>query len=153
VEIESVFNTGALQLRADLLLNDPKLNHANAAAFPLLANSSLGAVPDQVVGFSAHYAWTVLGRRSLTLDGRWTYVGGSRLMLNIANLGKEGNYDTGRLAASLVDDHWRFTVAVDNPADTQANTFAYGNPFFLHSLRQSTPLRPRTVSLSLEAWF
>lgn len=153
VEIESVFNAGALQLRADLLLNDPKLNHANAAAFPLLANSSLGAVPDQVVGFSAHYAWTVLGRRSLTLDGRWTYVGGSRLMLNIANLGKEGNYDTGRLAASLVDDHWRFTVAVDNPADTQANTFAYGNPFFLHSLRQSTPLRPRTVSLSLEAWF
>jgi len=155
VEIESAFNTGALQLRADLLLNDPELNHANtaAAAFPLLANSSLGAVPDQVVGFSAHYAWTVLGRRSLTLDGRWTYVGGSRLMLNIANLGKEGNYDTGRLAASLVDDRWRFTVAVDNPADTEANTFAYGNPFLLRSVHQSTPLRPRTVSLSLEAWF
>jgi outer membrane receptor protein involved in Fe transport len=156
VEIEGAFNSGALQLRADMLFNDPRLSGANTApgAFPFLANSSLGAVPDQVLGFSAHYAWTVLGHRSLALDGRWSYVGGSHLMLNLPNLPKEGDYDTGRLAASLADDHWRFTLAVDNPADEIANTFAYGNPFLLRSgIRQTTPLRPRTISLSLEAWF
>jgi iron complex outermembrane recepter protein len=154
VEIESAFTSGALQLRADMLFNDPQLNDANTAAFPLLANSPLGAVPDQVLGFSAHYAWTVLGHRSLALDGRWSYVGGSRLMLNLPDLPKAGNYDTGRLAASLADSHWRFTVAVDNPANEAANTFAYGNPFLLRSrIVQTTPLRPRTISLSLEAWF
>jgi outer membrane receptor protein involved in Fe transport len=154
VEIESAFNSGPLQLRADMLFNNPTLNHANTAAFPLLANSSLGAVPDQVVGVSAHYAWTVLGHRLLALDGRWSYVGGSRLMLNIPNLPKEGDYDTGRLAVSLADSHWRLTAAVDNPANSAANTFAYGNPFLLiQGVRQTTPLRPRTISLSLEAWF
>ena len=153
VEIESAFRTGALELHLDMLFNHPELTHANAAAFPLLADSTLGAVPDQVVGASAHYAWKLGDRRSIDLDGRWTYVGGSRLMLNIASLSKEGNYTTGRLAASFVDNRWRYTVAVDNPADDQANTFAYGNPFLLRSVRQSTPLRPRTISLSVEASF
>jgi iron complex outermembrane receptor protein len=153
VEIESSFHSGALELHADLLFDRPELNEANAAAFPLLVDSPLGAVPDQEVGLSAHYAWKLVSRWSLALDGRWTYVGGSRLMLNVPNLPKEGNYNTGRLAASLVNDRWRFTVAVDNPAGNVANTFAYGNPFLLRTVRQSTPLRPRTVTLSAEAAF
>lgn len=153
VEIESAYRSGALELHLDMLFNRPRLNRANTAAFPLLADSSLGAVPDQEVGFSAHYAWNLGGHMSLALDGRWTYVGGSHLMLNIASLPKEGNYNTGRLAASLVNDHWRFTVAVDNPADSSADTFAYGNPFLLRTVRQSTPLRPRTVSMTAEASF
>ena len=153
VEIESAYRSGALELHADMLFNRPELNRANTAAFPLLADSSLGAVPDQLVGFSAHYAWKLGGPLSLALDGRWTYVGGSRLMLNIASLPKEGNYNTGRLAASLIDDHWRFTLAVDNPANSHADTFAYGNPFLLRAFRQSTPLRPRTVSMIVEGSF
>lgn len=155
VEIESVFLAGPLELHADMLFDRPELNRANTApsAFPLLADSSLGAVPDQEVGFSAHYAWKLRNHLSLALDGRWTYIGGSHLMLNIASLPKEGNYNTGRLAASLIDDHWRFTVALDNPGDEHANTFAYGNPFLLRSLRETTPLRPRTVSMSVEASF
>ena len=153
VEIESAYRSGALELHLDMLFDRPRLNRANTAAFPLLADSSLGAVPDQEVGFSAHYAWKLGNHLSLALDGRWAYVGGSHLMLNIASLPKEGNYDTGRLAASLVNDHWRFTVAVDNPADSSADTFAYGNPFLLRTVRQSTPLRPRTVSMTAEASF
>ena len=153
VEIESAYRSGALELHADMLFNRPELNRANTAAFPLLADSGLGAVPDQEVGFSAHYAWTLGGPLSLALDGRWTYVGGSRLMLNIASLPKEGNYDTGRLAVSLVDEHWRFTVAVDNPANSHADTFAYGNPFLVRGIRQSTPLRPRTISMIVEGSF
>ena len=155
VEIDGAFQTGALQLHIDMMFDRPELNNANTAitAFPLLADSSLGAVPDQEIGFSAHYAWKLRGPLSLALDGRWAYVGGSRLMLNIASLPKEGNYDTGRLAASLIDDHWRFTVAVDNPADSHADTFAYGNPFLLRSVLQSTPLRPRTVWMTVEASF
>ncbi|HLZ82004.1 MAG TPA: TonB-dependent receptor [Caulobacteraceae bacterium] len=155
VEIESAFRAGALELHADMLFDKPELNRANTAprAFPLLADSGLGAVPDQEVGFSAHYAWKLGGNRSFALDGRWTYVGGSRLMLNIASLPKQGNYNTGRLAASLVDEHWRLIVAVDNPGDDHSDTFAYGNPFLLRAIRQTTPLRPRTVTLTAEASF
>ncbi|MDB5483276.1 MAG: TonB-dependent receptor plug [Caulobacteraceae bacterium] len=153
VEIETAFRTGALELQADMLFDHPRLYRANTAAFPLLADSSLGAVPDQEVGFSAHYSWKLGNRLSFALDGRWIYVGGSHLMLNIASLPKEGNYNTGRLAASLIDQNWRFTVAVDNPADDHPDTFAYGNPFLLRTVRQTTPLRPRTVTLSAEASF
>ena len=74
-------------------------------------------------------------------------------MLNVAALPEQGNYDTGRLAASLVDDHWRLTLSVDNPANSYGDTFAYGNPFILRSTRQMTPLRPRTVWVSAAAWF
>jgi hypothetical protein len=44
-------------------------------------------------------------------------------------------------------------VAVENPADIQANTFAYGNPFTIRFFKQTTPLRPRTLTLSLDASF
>ncbi len=60
-----------------------------------------------------------------------------------------GGYSTGRIAAALADDRWRLTLAIDNPADALGDTFAYGNPFTLRTTRQVTPLRPRTISLSL----
>ena len=152
LEFEATFRTGGLQIQSDLLLDAPTLVRVNPS-FPLLASTSLGAVPNQIFGFSIHYGRRIDRHRSLELDGRWTYVGGSQLMLNIAAVPKEGDYDTGRLAASIVDDHWRLTLAVDNPANSDANTFAYGNPFILRSTRQFTPLRPRTIWLSAAAWF
>jgi outer membrane receptor protein involved in Fe transport len=151
VELEGVYRAGALELHADMMFDSPRLNNANTTDFPLLADSGLGAVPDQIIGLSAHYAWTLVDNWSLALDGRWGYVGGSHLMLNIAALPKEGDYATSRLAASVLNNRWRFTVSVDNPANSDANTFAYGNPFLLRSVGQSTPLRPRTITLSIEA--
>jgi iron complex outermembrane receptor protein len=64
-----------------------------------------------------------------------------------------GNYGTGRLAASLRDGPWRWTLALDNPADVRANTFAYGNPFAVRSAPEMTPLRPRTLAIGLRRDF
>jgi hypothetical protein len=64
-----------------------------------------------------------------------------------------GNYTTGRAAISLVDNRWRFTLAVENPADVQGNTFAYGNPFTIRLKNQITPLQPRTIWIGAEASF
>ena len=152
LEMEAAFRTGALELRAEMLLNEPELGRANAA-YPVLAETGLGVIPDKSFGLCAHYVRPHGGRRSVQLDGHWSYVGVSHLMLNVAALPHMGDYSTGRLAASLVDDHWRWTLSVDNPAGEQGNTFAYGNPFTIRFTQQATPLRPRTVTLSVEASF
>ncbi len=148
VEAEGLFRSGALELRAEMLINEPELDKANPA-FPILSQNGLGVVPDHTFGASAHYDWRLWDGWSLGLDTRWTYVGVSHLMLNIASLPPMGDYATGRVAATLANDHWRVTLAADNPADVQGNTFAYGNPFTVRYRQQVTPLRPRTITLGV----
>jgi iron complex outermembrane receptor protein len=64
-----------------------------------------------------------------------------------------GGYFTGRLTAGVKNPGWRLLLVLDNPANTQGDTFAFGNPFSFGQVRQITPLRPRTLSLSLSANF
>ena len=147
-EAEGTFRSGGLELRTELLFNDPVLDKANPA-FPILTENGLGVVPNVSFGLFAHYDWRLGNRWSMALDTRWAYVGASHLMLNIASLPRMGDYVTGRVAATLSNDHWRFTLAMDNPADAQGDTFAYGNPFTVRYRRQITPLRPRTVTFGV----
>lgn len=62
-----------------------------------------------------------------------------------------GGYATVRLAGRLWSDRLGFSLAVDNLFDSAGDTFAYGNPFSLKLTRQSTPQRPRTISLEVRA--
>jgi iron complex outermembrane receptor protein len=147
-EAEGSFRTRGLELRTEFLLNEPELDKANPA-FPLLSRNGLGVVPDVSFGVFAHYDRPFGNGWSMALDTHWTYVGTSHLMLNIAALPSMGDYVTGRVATTLSNNRWRFTLAVDNPADVHANTFAYGNPFTVRFRRQITPLRPRTITFGL----
>jgi hypothetical protein len=139
-------------LRADVLVNAPELDHANPE-FPARADLGLAGVPDVSGGISAHYAWPLAGGRSFELDGRYAYVGRSHLTFDAATSPRMGGYAVGRLAATLDSGRWRLTLAVDNPADQGGDTFAYGNPFTLRPTPQTTPLRPRTLSLPLRTTF
>jgi outer membrane receptor protein involved in Fe transport len=152
VELEGRFLTSGLELAGQALFNDPKLYRANTA-FPYLLHSGLADVPAQSLGVSARYGWRLTQRWSLQLDTHWTYVGSSQLLLNFDPEPHMGDYVTGRVAMSVADARWRFTLAVDNPADAHADTFAYGNPFSLRFGPQSTPLKPRTVSAGVQASF
>lgn len=152
LEFEGRYRIGALVLGGNLLVDRPELVRA-MPALPTLTNLTLAAVPDLSLGMSAHDAWRVTGRLMLEFDGRWAYVGGSRLALATAARPKMGDYSTGRLAAALASDPWRMTLAVDNPADIRGDTFAFGNPFTLRTTRQVTPLRPRTLTLALQVSF
>jgi hypothetical protein len=152
LEVEGAYRSGALRISADMLFNDPELQSVNPA-FSTLAQSSLGDIPSQSVGLSAHYSWPLGAHVAFALDGHAAYVGSSTLMLNTAKAQTMGAYGTGRLAASVAGDHWRWILAVDNPSDTAGNTFAFGNPFTIRFRPQSTPLRPRTLTLSVEATF
>lgn len=148
IEIEAAYRAGPLVLRAEGLLNSPELDRANPA-FPARADLGLAGAPDISMGASAHYSWSLAHDRTLELDGRYAYVGGSHLTFDAATSPRMGDYGTGRLAATLAAERWRMTLAVENPADSQGDTFAYGNPFTLRTTHQITPLRPRTISLTV----
>jgi iron complex outermembrane receptor protein len=152
VEFEGRYSNGPVVLRMEFLVNHPELDHANPA-FPTRAELGLAGVPDASGGVSAHYAWPLSANRSFELDGRYAYVGRSHLTFDEAISPRMGGYATGRLAASLMTPQWGLTFAVDNPADERGNTFAYGNPFTLRTTQQITPLRPRTVSVSVRTAF
>ncbi|MBJ7415875.1 MAG: TonB-dependent receptor, partial [Niveispirillum sp.] len=54
----------------------------------------------------------------------------------------------GRVTLDLTGG-WSLGLAVDNILNSDANQFAYGNPFTLGAGLQATPIRPRTVRLSI----
>ncbi len=62
-------------------------------------------------------------------------------------------YAVARTGASLTIDPVVFRIDIDNLFDTRADTFAYGNPFSIRTTSQYTPLRPRSVSLSVSRSF
>jgi len=150
LEAEARYRAGALELSGSFMADHPELTRANPG-FSSLTGSGLGAAPNFAANATAHYAWPLATRRRIELDARASYVGTSQLTLDTATTRTMGGYATGRLSASLASDHWRLTAALDNPTNTQGDTFAYGNPFTVRTTRQVTPLRPRTFSISVQA--
>jgi outer membrane receptor protein involved in Fe transport len=152
LEAEGTFRSGALTLRASGLVNAPELDRANPD-FPARAEIGLAGVPSYSLQTSASYKWDLGSGVTAALDGRLAYVGPSHLTFDAAISPHMGAYSTARLAASLAERRWTLTAALENPADTRGDTFAYGNPFTLRTTQQVTPLRPRTVSVTLERRF
>jgi hypothetical protein len=62
-------------------------------------------------------------------------------------------YATLDLSSALIAGKLRYEARLDNATDIKSNSFAYGNPFTLGGSTQVTPLRPRTLWLSLGAGF
>jgi len=148
LEVEGGYRLGPLQLGANLLFNAPELEKANPA-FPVRKDVSLAGVPHRAGGVTVHYDRPLGPDLTLELDGRYAYVGHSHLTFDATTAPLMGDYATGRLAVGLAAPRWRTTLALDNPTNARGDTFAYGNPFSLRSTDQVTPLRPRTLSLSV----
>ena len=148
LEFEGSYRVAGLQLGANLLFNAPELEKANPA-FPVRKDASLAGVPHRAGGVAAHYDRPLSSDLTLELDGRYAYVGHSHLTFDATTAPLMGGYATGRLAVGLATPRWRTTLVLDNPTNTRGDTFAYGNPFSLRSTDQVTPLRPRTLSLSI----
>lgn len=102
-------------------------------------------------GFRFHRALT--DRIGLTVDGSLRYVGKSTL-----GIGQLLNLDQGDYAEISVGSRveiGRFGVSIDvrNLGNVLGNRFAYGNPFSVAAGSQTTPLRPRTVRVGIDAKF
>ena len=88
----------------------------------------------------------------LTAQGWANYIGRSRLGVG-PELGElQGDYvDTG-LAVRLGRETLGLTLSVTNLTDAKGNRFALGTPFAI-GRDQTTPLRPRTVRIGVDATF
>jgi outer membrane receptor protein involved in Fe transport len=150
-EGEVAYRLGSsLTLRANALIAGPQLTERDRT-YPARPNASLPAVPRYSAAVSGE--WRPELRPGLTgvFYGRLGYVGASILTYQEQAASQMGNYVTARLAAGVETRRWRLTAYVDNPADAEGDTFAFGDPFTQGRVRQSTPLRPRTFGLTLAA--
>ena len=138
----------ALTLRLNALVAGPQLIERDPT-YPARPNASLPAVPEYSAALIAYWRRQISSDVKATLYGRLAYVGASILTFQDQASSAMGNYVTARLAAGLEFSRWRLTVYVDNPANAVGDTFAFGDPFTQGKVQQSTPLRPRTVGLTL----
>lgn len=148
IEFEGSYLQGGLRLDASFLLNKPELESVNPA-FPGRRDLGLAGAPRGSASLSARYERPMGNGLRISLDSRLAYVGQSRLSFDAATAPTMGDYFAARAGLSLSTERWDLGVAVDNPFGSAGDTFAYGNPFTLKSMRQTTPQRPRSVSVSL----
>ena len=140
--------TDDLRIHANGLLAHPEVTRPSSG-FNSRFNAGLPGVPESSASISADYRRPIA--RGLDLIGQATvaYVGESRLTFDAAKRYRMGQYVTGRASIGVEAPRWSATVFVDNPFDTEADTFSYGDPFRLPEALASTPLRPITGGLTL----
>jgi hypothetical protein len=149
LEVETGYRaTQALTLRLNFLANGPQLTRRDPT-YPARRNASLPAVPGFSGAFTVDYRRPIGGGLTAILHGRVGYVGRSILTFEEQAASAMGSYVTGRLSGGIETRRWRLTAFVDNPADGEGDTFAFGDPFTMGRVRQFTPLRPRTVGVTL----
>lgn len=123
-----------------------------ALAFSGSIDRDLPSIADEGWRLGARYGGNV-GAANVTLDAGLRYVGRSKLaVVTPFDLSQGGYYDVsvgGRWSMGAVG----ISLDLDNVLDSRANTFAFGNPFSLASGTQTTPLRPRSVRVGVDASF
>ena len=137
----------ALTLHGAALVNEPRLTRPNSlyatsedAGLPFIARQSYSVSADWQKRFQE--AW-------LDASATLAYRGVSHLNFGALQTVEMGGYSQLDLAMRLNVRRLHYSLRVDNATGTTGNSFAYGNPFSLGLQAQSTPLRPRTVWLSL----
>lgn len=152
LELEAAYASGPWSATANLTAQEPELNRPDPG-FAARADAGLPGVPK--LGFGVGGAWRrpLAKGRVLEVSGRYAYVGRSRLTLDAATAPAMGGYGEVRAAVSLQSRDLRLELYGENLGDSRDDTFAYGNPFSLRRIPQSTPQRPRTIGLSLSRAF
>jgi iron complex outermembrane recepter protein len=152
VEAEATWRPDAhLQVRANLLLEDPQITRASDV-FPARRDIGLPGVPFNMGAADVRYRWRI-GGLDAEASAQLAYVGRSFLTFDGGTGNAMGGYASGRIAGALGQGPWRATAYVDNVGDERGNTFAFGNPFSRARATHATPLRPRTLGLGLARSF
>lgn len=113
-----------------------------------LDDRRLPVTPDLTLRGVAQYRFA-LGGWSTTSSAQVNYVGRARLSFDPDLDRAMGDYATVGLSALASRSRITLGLRVDNLFDVKGDSFAFGNPFSIRTIPQYTPLRPRTVSVSL----
>ena len=142
---------GGWHLDSGITLQRARLDRgANGA--DLTADRRLPLIPDVAARFSVSRRILAGGIR-LTPSLEANMTGTTRLSFDDGLDRKMPAYLLASAGLEMAVDALTVRLAVDNIADTRADTFALGNPFSLRATRQFTPLRPRTFSISMSRDF
>jgi len=151
VEWSYAWNFG-LSLEANGLYARSRTTRANLDYAPRLTRS-LPGVPQDALSVIVSYQKPMFRDATFNLVGEVNYIGKSRVTFDPANAPTMGGYFRTKLIAELGAAHWKAQVFVTNPTNETGDTFAFGNPFSFSRGQQATPMRPRTVGLSVSADF
>ncbi len=66
---------------------------------------------------------------------------------------EQGAFGEAQASVALRTNDWTVSVEGSNLANSRGNSFAFGNPFTVRDVPQTTPVRPRAVRLSAKAKF
>lgn len=141
-----------LDLRAAALLNDPEVTTFNPA-FSAGKSAALPGVSRATASFGVDYQRALAAGPTLRLQGQASYVGASSLTFGADEAQPMGGYLGLRGVASLTTPDWTLSATLDNPLNSHADTFAFGNPYLLSRDQVITPPRPRTLSLRFSKRF
>jgi outer membrane receptor protein involved in Fe transport len=153
VEVEAAWRPDShWELRGNLLVEDPTITRPSDA-FPATVDIGLPGVSSVLGSTDVTYRWRAAEGWQGEATGQVAYVGHSFLTFDGAAASRMGGYAVARLAVALSSSSTRVQLAMDNVADERGDTFSFGNPFSRARAPQSTPLRPRTVTLSVSRSF
>ena len=153
LEVEGTWRAAdRLDLRFALLVNNPSLSRLSLDPTSV-ENAGLAGFSGGSVSLAADYHRPLPRGATLRLRAQATYTSGARLGLDEASSRRMDSYSTTGASAALETERWTLTAYVDNPFDSHANTFAFGNPFAPRTDQAITPLQPRTLGVRLQARF
>ena len=141
-----------LSLEANGLHSRTKTARPNPDYAPKLTQS-LPGVPQDALSLIAIYRTPVLRNGEFSLVGEVSYIGKSRVTFDPATSPTMGGYARAKVLAELRMQAWDAQIFVTNPTNENGDTFAFGNPFSFSQGQQATPLRPRTIGMSLTTRF
>lgn len=150
-EVSVNWRPGRWRIQAGAIWQRPRLTRA-ADGSELPRDLRLPVVPDVAARFDIARDFSARGWR-ITPDLSVNLVGESRLSFDRGLDRRMPAYVVGRFGVTAERDGVILRVDIDNVLDGRADTFAFGNPFSVRTIRQYTPVRPRTVSVSMSRRF
>lgn len=142
---------GGWRLSAGFTAQRPRLVRA-ADGVDLPVDRRLPVVPDLTGRIALERATRIFGHE-FRPHAAINFVGASRLSFDDGLDRRMGSFALARMGASTTLGAFEVALDVDNLLDTRADSFAYGNPFSIRSMQQYTPLRPRTLGMSVSSRF
>lgn len=153
LEVEAAWRASdRLELRLALLVNNPRLSRLSLDPASV-ASAGLAGISSGSANLTIDYHRPLAWGPTLRLRIQAAHTGRARLGLDeVAGRDLDG-YWTMAASAAVETERWTLAAYIDNPFDSHANTFAFGNPFAPRSDQAVTPLRPLTAGFRLVSRF